>query len=205
MFTVCQELKSNTNYEKYFDSITNVDTHMTKNVEWGAVSYLAHSKYGLNGQGIIRNSYNGYKTGIAANDEANKYDTQNGIKASTTNNIYGVYDMGGGAGEYIAGCYTGKTSLITSNTDTTFISKYIDVYSDYSVSKYGDAVYEISNSTSGYNSWFNQHSNYISSSIVVLVRGGAYYGGNASGLFSFGRDLGGAVSGYSFRPVCIVN
>ena len=33
MFTVCQELKSNTNYEKYFDSSTNVDTHMMKNDE----------------------------------------------------------------------------------------------------------------------------------------------------------------------------
>ena len=52
MFTVCQELTSNTNYKTYFDNVTNVDTHLTKNVEWGAVAYLAHSKYGINGQAV---------------------------------------------------------------------------------------------------------------------------------------------------------
>ena len=45
IFTACQSLTSESKYNTYFNSKSNVDTHMTKNVEWGAVAYLAHSKY----------------------------------------------------------------------------------------------------------------------------------------------------------------
>ena len=41
IFTACLNLTNSTNYKTYFNNVSNVDTHMTKNVEWGAVAYLA--------------------------------------------------------------------------------------------------------------------------------------------------------------------
>ena len=87
----------------------NADTHLIKNSEWGSVAYLSHSKYGTCDNGECReiglNSYEGYVTGcgpvatgsIITGTTCNSYNTELGILASTTGNIYGVYDMSGGA------------------------------------------------------------------------------------------------------------
>jgi hypothetical protein len=70
----------------------NANTHMLTNLEWGSVAYLSHSKYGVcKGDGCSTISTNG--TYVAGSD---KQDT-------TTRNVYGIYDMSGGAGEYIDG------------------------------------------------------------------------------------------------------
>ena len=92
---------------------TNTDTHMIKNMEWGAVSYLSHSKYGIctngNCQEIGLNNNSNYITGCGAeagsesSTTCNSYNTELGQKASTTGNIYGVYDMSGGAHDYVMG------------------------------------------------------------------------------------------------------
>ena len=182
---------------------------MTKNVEWGAVAYLAHSKYGLNGQEeIYINNNNGYKTGISgttatassSSDSSNTYNTTVGINASTTKNVYGIYDMSGGAYEYVAACLTGYTNQLNSTADT----KYIDVYSSYAISKYGDAVYETSNSSSGSNSWFSDYSDFVSGSRPVFVRDGDYTNVSNAGLFSFSYGGGIVYSECGFRPVCVV-
>ena len=202
IFTVCQELKSNTNYEKYFDSVTNVDTHMTKNVEWGAAAYLAHSKYGLNGQEVAINS-NGYITGKGAGD--NNYNTTIGITASTTRNIYGIYDMSGGAYEYTAACLDGYTGAFTDSSDTTFLNKYIDIYNGYSISKYGDAVYETSAVLTNSGSWFQDASSLVLTSNRVFGRGGTAAETSYDGIFAFGGSYGNAHRSGSFRTVCVVN
>ena len=49
IFRVCQNLTEEGNS---LAGGTNLDAHMMKNTEWGAVAYLAHSKYGLNGEEI---------------------------------------------------------------------------------------------------------------------------------------------------------
>lgn len=61
-----------------------VDTHMMKNSEWGAVAYLIRSKYGRCTEGIC---------------------TEKGKLESTTGNIYGVYDMDSKVWEYVMGNY----------------------------------------------------------------------------------------------------
>ncbi len=96
------------------------DLHTMKNDEWGAVAYLSQSKYGKYGNGdytglnkeiFINNSF--YITGksggspnasssattYAYNDMTNLGEGQGqaGPGASTTGNIYGIYDMSGGA------------------------------------------------------------------------------------------------------------
>ena len=213
MFTVCQNLKNKQSNNEliYFNKVDNVDTHMTKNVEWGAVAYLAHSKYGLNGQEIAINTNSSYITGIGSGSTTstasvtNQYNTPTGITASTTKNVYGIYDMSGGASEYVAGCYTNNTNYLTDNTDTSYQNKYIDVYSRYDNSKYGDAVYETSSSSSSSNSWFSDFSYFVSSGVPVFERGGNYDNGSIAGLFFFNKAYNGvAFNGYGFRPVCVV-
>ena len=74
---------------------TEVDTHMSKNNEWGTVIYLTHSIYGrcnnfTNCTNVSRNS-----------NEV--YNTTSGKDTSTTGTIYGVYNMNDGKNEYVMG------------------------------------------------------------------------------------------------------
>ena len=84
-------------------------SHMMKNSEWGAVAYLTHSRYGRNGKEIDINNSSDYITGngggstsaSSSSETTNAYNTVQGVKASTTGNVYGIYDMSGGAWEYV--------------------------------------------------------------------------------------------------------
>ena len=87
-------------------------SHMMKNSEWGAVAYLTQSKYGRNGKEIDINNSSDHITGNGGgavggsvnydSGTTNAYNTVKGVKASTTGNVYGIYDMSGGAWEYVA-------------------------------------------------------------------------------------------------------
>ena len=109
-----------------------LDTHMAKNTEWGAITYLAHSKYGRNGAVIQANNSviagNGYKTNTAQ---------------STTGNVYGVYDMAGGRREYVAAYFQSVMGTRYSNLSNIIQahSKYKQAYGSYQ-SFYGDAMHE---------------------------------------------------------------
>ena len=212
VFTKCLNLTSDDKYNTYFNSKTNIDTHMTKNVEWGAVAYLAHSKYGLNGDEICINTNSSHITGVGSGSTTSttsvtdKYNTANGITASTTKNVYGIYDMSGGSYEYVAACYKGYTNKLTTNTDMAYINKYIDVYDKYDSSKFGDAVFETSFGSSDSKSWFSDYSYFIAFYRPVFERGGFYGTGSHAGLFCF-MWYGAEGSGddvCSFRPVCVV-
>ena len=208
IFETCLNLISNDKYSEYFNNVSNVDTHMTKNVEWGAVAYLSHSKYGLNGKEICINTNSSYITGVGSGETASttsvtdQYNTTKGVNASTTKNVYGIYDMSGGSTEYVAACLTGYTGKLTS--DSAYMSKYIDVYDSYSSAKFGDAVFETSSSSSDSNSWFSDASYFVEEYFPVLHRGGSYDFGSRAGLFFFGSGDGVANAGAGFRPVCVV-
>ena len=96
-----------------------LESHMMKNTERGAVAYLSHSIYGINDEIRINNNFN-FITGYSAISEPTleypdykgygtsssitlPYNTSTGYLASTTGNITGVYDMSGGADEYVMG------------------------------------------------------------------------------------------------------
>lgn len=87
----------------------NYSSHLMKNTEWGAVSYLAKSIYG-NSQMYMNNS-GSYLTGASGNGESVStnvstditYTSTQAVKASTTGNVTGIYDMAGGAWEFVAG------------------------------------------------------------------------------------------------------
>ena len=123
----------------------DLDSHMMKNTEWGAVSYLTHSKYGINGE-INLNNNSSYKTGYSSNPSLNQqtypgtagdgdtynklYNTEIGYLASTTGNITGIYDMAGGSLEYTSSNMESKygTSGFTAANYGEYDKKYFDVY-----------------------------------------------------------------------------
>ena len=70
---------------------------MMKNDEWGAVAYLSKSKYGKQNEEVDINSDSSYYTGGGS---GNAYVTN--VGQSTTGTVHGVYDMSGGAWEYVA-------------------------------------------------------------------------------------------------------
>ena len=104
---------------------TTDETHMMKNMEWGAVTYLSHSKYGINKEVAI-NSANTFTTGCGPQSEdsttsgttCNSYTTALGQSASTTGNVYGVYDMSGGAYEYMMDNMVYRNGQLMSGNNT---------------------------------------------------------------------------------------
>ena len=174
------------------NGINQSDSHMMKNIEWGAVAYLKQSIYGLGITDITENS--SYYTG---GGEDTSYKTN--IVQSTTGNITGVYDMSGGSGEYVMGNYN-KQSGSSGLTVSTIPIQHIDIYSGTSVSAshLGDALGE----TAG---WYNDYDTFVGSSIPWFIRGGGYSSGVNAGVFAFLRDAGGDRSGLGFRVALSVN
>ena len=175
-----------------------VDPHMMKNSEWGAVAYLAQSKYGKHMADIEINDSSSYYTGGGS---GTSYRTN--IAQSTTGNVTGIYDMSGGAWEYVAGYYGSGNSNGSSLVNAP--SRYKDIYSSYTAptsgGHYGDAVWETSSSSSGSNSWYDDYLDFPDSNNPFFGRGGAFTNGSNAGLFYFSYSYGAAYSMYSFRVV----
>ena len=121
-----------------------MDSHMMKNTEWGAVAYLQHSKYGshtrlrvnnnesfVTGYGAVQDLTIGY-TGINISckenpNECNEYgvssdivkpwNTDIGILSSTTKNISGIYDMSGGVWEKVMAVMANQSGVPCSGRD----------------------------------------------------------------------------------------
>ena len=207
---------------KNYNSALN--SHMMKNDEWGAVAYLSKSKYGKQNEEVWINNSSSYITGSAGNSASasgntgttTDYTSTQGVKASTTGTVYGVYDMSGGAWEYVAGYVNNGNSSLTSygsslvNGDAKTKNVYSKASSDsyennYNAnsSKYGDAVYETSTNGSGSTSWYGDYSNFPYTSSPFFRRGGYYNNGTNAGVFSFNDSYGNSYSGSSFRPVLV--
>ena len=135
------------NYKREYDS------HMMKNTEWGAVSYLQHSIYGSRASVRINNNSN-YITGYSATAEptcgytgdnrdcnryegtslntdgtyTKRYNSEIGYLASTTNNISGIYDMSGGSWEYMMGVMTNQNGSPCAGRDSIYSSGFSGPY-----------------------------------------------------------------------------
>ena len=222
IFTVCKNITITGNS---LEGTTNIDSHMMKNTEWGAVAYLSRSQYGKNSAVYNNpywndNDYNGTKyyspiTGLCGKTQnyatktyndpnVYKYNTTEGKNASTTGNVYGVYDMAGGAWEYVAAVLSSKKSSGNYYDFTNIDTKYYESYDAYDNSKYGDAVYETSMNSEGATSWDNDHSYFVAESYPVFFRGGHANDWSNAGVFAFYRDYGGPSASSSFRP-CLVS
>ena len=147
----------------------------------------------------------------------NDYTSTQGVKASTTGNVYGVYDMSGGAWEYVAAYVNNGNSSLTSYGNSLYTStdsKTKNVYAkgssdsrenNYSANAgvYGDAVYETSTSGSGTTSWYSDSSNFPYADGPFFGRGGYYSDSSIASVFYFFWDVGSDGSGISFRPVLV--
>ncbi len=224
--TVSNMFKTAYNYNR------DLDSHMMKNTEWGAVAYLSHSKYGINTEVRINNNSN-YLTGYSAvegtdqssypgvsgttSDITLPYNTETGYKASTTGNITGVYDMSGGAWEYVAGYMPSSydASGFTSTELNTY-SKYLDLYQDnstltsYNNRKLGDATGELGpfyfytdkdNNKRHRNNWYSDSSVFVASFVPWFLRGGNHDASALAGQFNFDRGTGGVYTSDGFRLV----
>ena len=169
------------------NGINQSDSHMMKNIEWGAVAYLKQSNYGLGITDITINNNSSYYTGGGT---GTSYKTN--IGQSTSGNITGVYDMSGGAWEYVMGNYN-KTAGSSGLNVSGIPAEHIDIYSGTSVSAshLGDATGE----TAG---WYSDFAVFVYSSVPWFGRGGVFSGVNA-GVFSFGVSTGEGSTGVGFR------
>lgn len=240
-FTTAQRFGTST-----YGMTSNVDAHMMKNSEWGAVAYLSHSRYGANREIYINNS-SGYYTGRSGGNvggstaintvytsqtstsQYNRYgfytwdgylleyntNTKSGIHdinkvASTTGNITGVYDMSGGAWEYVMGYYSpaGSTWGATSSSNSAGFSSQPNskYYDDYTATNsltacnggicYGHGLSEV-------RGWYGDYAGFVDASYPWFLRGGYYGDVSGAGTFNFGSSSGGNSNGAA-RSVLVV-
>ena len=237
-------------FKNSYDYKRDLDSHMMKNTEWGSVAYLQHSQYGsqvnirINNNSAFITGYAGkgeptvgynIGTSIAGNRVEStdlgkdgtytvNYLNTNSTVASTTNNYSGIYDMSGGAWEYVMGYTTGATTVggtsgITSLYPNFFrnssYSKYWDKYTSTINTNFnnrilGDATGEMGpfgnekDPDTGIryrSSWYKGYAIFANSSGPWIERGGSWHHGNASGIFTFGTTPGGTYINDSFRIV----
>ena len=223
MFTACRNMETNSRYG-WGTSGSGIDTHMMKNIEWGVTSYLAESIYGKNSEVWI-NPNSAYLTGQAgtsasAASTATTYvytDLTYGVQASTTGNVYGVYDLSGGASEYTA-AYINNGNAVLTTYGANLVSapsQYKDLYipsgetqtGNYaaSSSKFGDAVYETSTTYTGFTSWYIDASYMPYTTTPFFIRGGYHLQTTNSGIFCFAMSNGMVYNNVGFRPVLAVD
>jgi hypothetical protein len=156
----------------------NIDAHMMKNTEWGAVAYLAQSVYGKGTANSITSS--GSKTGGTGN--GGNYILN--VAHSTTQNAYGVYGMISSYMTYVAAV----SNWSNTNISTLFSSRlrYKDLYAaNYSNNSVADLSDIPGGATTETFNWYGQQylgsSSYyrLSSSVPMLSRG------YNNGLFDF--------------------
>lgn len=103
----------------------NISSHVITNMEWGAVTYLSHSKYGLCDDNGCKN--------IGLNKS---YVSFSNIDDTTTGNMSGVFDMSGASGEYVVGG-VGLGSAVSEvrldDNTTWYKGNYLNIDKDYIV------------------------------------------------------------------------
>jgi hypothetical protein len=227
---------------------SNIETHMLKNDEWGAIAYLTQSTYGKYGNSnftgaykavYINNAYYGvggsyyyYTTGrsngtypggsgsasaqygtyeynncpassythVSCTESVRNANATKGTGASSTGNIYGIYDLVGGDMENTMGNYQGTAE---SSGFTTFPSqKYWNKYTSITRGSecngspcYGHAMSEISSSNAGGNyAWYNNYYYLPSTDYGKWIYRGSNTGPGdfttSIGLFSMSKNVG---------------
>ena len=218
------------------------ESHLMKNSEWGAVAYLTHSQYGRNGKEISVNQC-GYITGAGRGTGTNtiynstyavdsetklpptdqQFNGEIGKASSSTGNLYGIYDLSGGAWEYVASFNKlGNSSYVAGDSygikmtenakdgsDYTS-NEYVTVYSNatdtntgtllYNVGKVGDATKEAYKG-SGSGKWFGDYTYFANLDHPFFRRGAAIGSNSYAGVFSSYYSDGTNNDARSFRVV----
>ena len=143
-----------------------MNSHMSKNSEWGAVAYLAHSNYGRNGHEV---SQNNYSKGYAGGHSVVIYCFKDGLQ-TTTGNAYGIFDMSGGINDSIASfkvdaefyIQNGSSFISAEGISSKYATAYHGVNGEYTSvwehGKTGDATKEVYKTNP--KGWFNDYVNF---------------------------------------------
>ena len=216
--TVIQNMQTSNNIYGLSTDKSLADSHMIKNMEWGAVLYLTNSDYGRCTDGtctkVTINNCSSFITGVGGDTvsagessttcttDANKYSGVKGVLASTTGNIYGVYDMSGGSVEMVMGNMSSVTEAYTFySSNSEFASswysnysnrKYVNTYANgstkndqtaYNRARLGDATGEIVLSSD--NAWDSNNAQFLYSRFSWFIRGGFYLYASYASAFTF--------------------
>ena len=207
----------------------SLETSMMKNSEWNAVAILSQSIYGRCPSDstcleVALNNNTNFITGSAT--AGSTYNSEEGVKASTTMNITGVYDMNGLAAEWVMGVlldsdgkprsgynisnnsgFNGKLEDGTEKTDGLALPerKYYDSFTitgentkvDLMTGCNGGKCY----GTVEFDGWYGDYSGSIGPDRPWLMRGGGYVDGAGAGLWACGGGFGDAYELASFRAV----
>ena len=156
IYTLAQEVSKSADF---YGLSSNTNSHMLKNSEWGAITYLAQSQYGRNGTEVNISNYatnfeeEPYKDAITgiygegtddwiANSFGNPWYTVEGQLGSSTGNITGIYDLNGCAFERIAGyisngyysleAYAGISNWVNTNaSENGYLTESTKYYTIY--------------------------------------------------------------------------
>ena len=207
---------------------TTMNSHAMRNDEWGAVAYLSQSAYGKLGnvnfinadKEIYQNKSNSYITGCSSGAPSSSgsngcpytYDNNirdesgasgKGVGASTTGTIYGVYDMSGGAWEYVMGNYNDTIGGSGFSDPLTLDSKYYNKYTSSTLNEACNGGVCYSHALSETARWYGDYQTMIIASNPWLLRGGDYLDNSVAGVFGFNHDYmtGRASHNVSFRLV----
>ena len=202
---------------------SEVDTHMSKNNEWGAVAYLTQSIYGrcinsITCTEIGINNNSSFITGYGApagsqyNVTNGTYNTTLGKDASTTGTIYGIYDMSGGAFEYVMGVLADLNGKPRSGDSSSQNSGFTGVLNDgrttYTGIAFPDSKYY--NLYTGYykghaltetQRWYSDSAYFVGGGNPWFARGDYYRNNASAGAFCFWGYVGDSHSNYSSRFV----
>ena len=180
------------------------------------------SKTGFNTYGFY--TWDGYLLEYNTNNKTTVHDISK--VASTTGNITGVYDMSGGAYEYVMGVFansdgtlwsggstnnSGFTGLVGSNgTSYTGVnfpnSKYYDVYKAANGTSINpltacDGGICYGHALSETSHWYNDYEFFAGAYTSWFKRGDYYYDSVSAGAFNFSCDYGHADRDNGFRSV----
>ena len=165
-------------------------------------------------------TYDGYLLNYNTNTKSQTKDLSK--VASSTGNIYGIYDISGGSNEYVMGVMVssdGKFNVASAgnwNASLMPLNKYYNSYS-YDVSsnstKYstftrgnlGDATIEVLVSSSDRKSWYDDLASFVASDRPWITRGSYYNDLVAPGAFYYHTGPGSHNDSVSTRSCLIVN
>ncbi|HAN09306.1 MAG TPA: hypothetical protein DCP90_01690 [Clostridiales bacterium] len=211
IFAACRAMQNTGNPYGISTDESIVDTHMMKNSEWGAVAYLTEAI--RDGNEIEMNNNASYYSG-GSNTVETTYAVNKG--QSTTGNAYGIYDLSGGAWEYVAS-YTGVGNSSYAGSLLAADGKYKDVLAQAtsadglinyeSAEAYTDgwALNEVTTSVAGGGSFQGYYDSHIFPQVTnsIFTRGGDHAIGNYAGIYAYMGYQGAVSPNVSFRPVIV--
>ena len=154
------------------------------------------------------------ESSTACGNAARAYNGSIGVLASTTNNVYGVYDMAGGAWEYVMGNYSTNLSQTSNSTynygevKNPIKPPYVDIYN---ITSNNSCTWDADGSSCGGHALFEtasrggDYSRFVYSSLPWFERGGDPTDGSDAGVFASNYANGYISTSIGFRVALLAN